>query len=172
MTDCYLDASGRSVSVESLAVRKARQLAEFLRTELHPWARLVDTLGGEEHEDRNTVVFDVDVEVSQERVYDIHPIERVAVTFFPADDDWPETFALRRDFPTVPHRYITDTEFPLRLCLYEGPYSEEKTRWSVISIVERIREWLRDTAAGTLHAEDQQLEQMLVWFARGLNSPV
>jgi integrative and conjugative element protein (TIGR02256 family) len=162
MTDSYLDVPGDPVSLESLTVRKARQLAEFLHAEMHPWARLVDTLSGSGREDQNTVMFDVDVELSQERVYDIHPVERVAATFFPADEDWPETFALRKDFPAVPHRYITDTEFPRRLCLYEEPYVEEKTRWSVVSIVERIREWLRDTAAGTLHAEDQQLEQMLV----------
>jgi hypothetical protein len=143
-------------------VPKARQLAECLSAEIHPWARLIDTLRGRGEEVSNTVVFDVDVEVSQERFCDIHPVERIAVTFFPADDDWPQTFALRTDFPAVPHRYITDTEFPRRLCLYEERYVEERTRWSVVSIVERIREWLRDTAAGTLHAEDQQLEQMLV----------
>lgn len=162
MSDSYLSAPGESVSLESLSLPKARQLAEFLRAEMHPWASLVDTLLGTGSEGSNSVVFDVDVEVSQERVHDIHAVERIAVVFFPSDRDWPQTFALRKDFPAVPHRYITDTEFPRRLCLYEEPYVEEKSRWSVVSIVEQIRKWLRDTAAGTLHAEDQQLEQMLV----------
>src|SRR6185369_13816277 len=44
---------------------------------------------------------------------------------------------------------------------YEEPYSELKTKWSAFALLERAREWLRLTARGELHQEDQPLEPLL-----------
>jgi hypothetical protein len=162
VADTYLPSPGQPAALAALTIPKARQLAEHLKAETHPWARLVETTRTQDTDDVNTVVFDVDVEVSQERINDIHDVERVAVSFRASDANWPQVLALRADFPFVPHLFLREDEFPRSLCLYEDSYAEQKMRWTAISIIERVREWLRDTAAGTLHAGDQPLEPIFL----------
>jgi Prokaryotic E2 family A len=109
-----------------------------------------------------SIIFDVDVEVSQLRAFDIRPQERICVSFTTKDETWPETLALRQDFPSVPHLNLTPPGVPRCLCLYEQHYSEERLRWASISIVERVRVWMSDTARGVLHKEDQPLEPVFL----------
>jgi integrative and conjugative element protein (TIGR02256 family) len=70
--------------------------------------------------------------------------------------------ALRRAFPLVTHLYLRPVEFPRSLCLYEQPYSEGRLRWTSVSVVERVRVWLSDTAHGVLHKDDQPLEPLFL----------
>jgi integrative and conjugative element protein (TIGR02256 family) len=162
VADEFLPALGEPLTVPSLMVPKARQLAQYLAAGHNPWVRLVEVKQDEAADERNTVVFDVEVELSQTTVHDIHPVERICVSFSAPDSHWPEVLALRTDFPYVPHLNLRDTEFPRSLCLYEDNYSEHKLHWTPISIVARVRDWLRDTAAGTLHGQDQPLEPIFL----------
>jgi hypothetical protein len=73
---------------------------------------------------------------------------------------------LRHDFPRVPHLNHTHREFPRSLCLYEQAWPDVAIRWTPIGFVERIRDWLKLTAKGMLHQDDQPLEQLL--FGTGL----
>lgn len=70
--------------------------------------------------------------------------------------------SLRANFPRVPHLNATEHEFPRGLCLYEERYDDLKLRWTAPNFIERIRAWLRETAKGTLHQEDQPLEPILI----------
>ena len=163
MNDKYFVAPGDVVKAEALAIPKARQLARFLLSELHPWARLVETRSGNTESPRSeSVVFDVDVELSQVTTNNIRPIERICVTFTDTDDKWPEVLAVRTDFPLVAHLNLRVEEFPRSLCLYEMPYADERLRWTAISVVQRVRCWLSETAIGTLHKEDQALEPLFL----------
>lgn len=101
MADEFLLAPGEPSTVPLLAVPKARQLADYLAAGHNPWVRLVEVkwVGGTD--ESNTVVFDVDVELSQTTVHDIHPVERMSVSFTATDSNWPEVLALRSDFPYV-----------------------------------------------------------------------
>ncbi|MCU1300705.1 MAG: ThiF family protein [Candidatus Sulfotelmatobacter sp.] len=162
MADEFLLAPGEPSTVPLLAVPKARQLADYLKAGHNPWVRLVEVKWAGGTDESNTVVFDVDVELSQTTVHDIHPVERISVSFTATDSNWPEVLALRSDFPYVPHLNLRDTEFPRSLCLYEDNYVEQKLRWTAISVVTRVREWLRDTATGTLHGQDQPLEPIFL----------
>ena len=112
MADEFLPAPGEPLTVPSLMVPKARQLAQYLAADHNPWVRLVEVKQDEGADERNTVVFDVEVELSQTTVHDIHPVERICVSFTAADSYWPEVLALRTDFPYVPHLNLRDTEFP------------------------------------------------------------
>ena len=162
MADEFLPAPGERSTVPLLVVPKARQLAEYLAAGHNPWTRLVEVKLARGEDETNSVVFDVEVELSQTTVHDIHQVERICVSFSAADLNWPEVLALRTDFPVVPHLNLRDTEFPRSLCLYEDNYAEQKLRWTAISVVARVRDWLRDTAAGTLHGHDQPLEQIFL----------
>src|SRR5205823_9900364 len=108
------------------------------------------------------VIFDVDVERGQRLVHDIRRQEPIAVVFFANDSIMPETLALRADFPKgLPHTNLRPWEMPQSLCLTDEPYAEIELRWTAISFVERIREWLALTAQGKSHAENQPLEPLL-----------
>jgi hypothetical protein len=163
MTDVFFEALGESATPDTLLIRHARELANHLVRQINPYARLVDTrIAVEEAERIETIVFDVDVELSQVIDYDIHPTERVSVSFRAEVDAWPEVLALREDFPLVPHLNLRATEFPRSLCLYEEAFLEGRFRWTSISIVERIRTWLSETAQGVLHKDDQPLEPLFL----------
>ena len=108
------------------------------------------------------IVFDVDVERSQNTVHDIRYKERIAVDFSKSDQYCPTVFALRADFPSVPHLNLMEFEWPKCLCLYEQSYDEIKLQWRGVAFLERIREWLSLTANGKLHQDDQPLEQLIL----------
>ena len=163
MTDIFFTAPGESATTDSLVIAHAQELANHLVRRINPYARFIDarvTLEGTERVE--TIVFDVDLELSQITQYDIHPTERISVSFTPKDDVWPEVLALREKFPLVPHLNLRPVEFPRSLCLYEEPYSEGQLRWTTVSIVERVRIWLSETAHGVLHKDDQPLEPLFL----------
>jgi len=154
----YLDAPGAPADFKDLRGAWAKDLWTFLTSGLNPHAKPVETRRDRGQE---TVVFEVDVEVSQIRAHDIRPTERVSVTF--NSEGWqPEVLALRRDFPYVPHVNPREQEFPRSLCLYDQNFDEISLRWTPASFVERVRWWLAETSKGTLHGNDQPLEPILV----------
>ena len=169
MSDNYIPLNGQLVDVGDLVIPKARELAIALRSGSLNWVRPVDCRrldAGDENvlpelRGAEVVVFDVEAEVPQRKVNDIRPVERIAVAFLPEDNTYPETLALREDFPQVQHTNLRTFETPRSLCLYDEPYNEIKLRWTAPALVERIRDWLAKTATGTLHADDQLLEPLL-----------
>lgn len=157
----YMEAPGTATSAEELVVPKAKAFVSYLKSGKHPYATLIDTrrdgASGAE-----TVVFDVIVELSQIRPNNVLERERLAASFTPADNVFPEVVALRDDFPWVPHLNQREKELPRSLCLYELPYTTVKLRWTPTVFVERIREWLSLTSEGTLHQDDQPLENIFL----------
>ena len=163
MEQPHLFTLGDLVPFEHLTSNMARELARFLDAELNPFARLeecrVTTRNGEVlHE---VVVVEVDVEVPQHPAYDIRHCEQLAVTFSPGDELQPEVLALRTDFPPAPHLNLRPSGFLPSLCLYDRPFDEVLIDWTAPSFLERIREWLAQTAKGQLHGDDQPLEPLL-----------
>lgn len=157
----FLDAPGSPSSYDELRIPKAVALATYLRSGKHRHAQLLeirrDTASGIE-----TIVCELRIEISQIRINPILPTERIALSFYPGDDQPPEVLALRPDFPHVPHLNQRDSEFPRCLCLYELPYSTIKLRWTPTNFIERIRDWLSLSAEGKLHQGDQPLEQLFL----------
>jgi hypothetical protein len=155
----YLTLQGDVIEPEKLTVPKARDLATFLIAKINPWAELV---GAIRQPDQEGVIADLKVQVGQEPVHNILPTERVAIVL-PRDDQYaPQIVSLRHDFPEVPHINPSTTEYPRHLCVFAEPYPEVRLTWTPARIIERIRQWLRDTARGTLHREDQPLEPLLL----------
>lgn len=159
--ETYLPAPGEATTREELRLPKAREIADALHTGDLPFVQLVECRRLSEGSQAEVIVFDVEVELGQWQIHDIHRYERVAVIFDRDDMTYPEVLALRPDFPRVPHLNLRKNELPRSLCLFEEPYSELKLRWTVSLFLERVREWLALTAKGRLHAEDQPLEPLL-----------
>jgi hypothetical protein len=113
------------------------------------------------------ILFDVEVETPQRPKHDIRPAEPIAAWFdaSPSDHATPRmqgTFALREDFPTgLPHVNLTPYDYPSSLCLTDRPFDELRSTWTPAQYVRLVREWLRLTALGQLHAADQPLEPLI-----------
>lgn len=159
MIETWLLPDGEVLAdLSTLAIPKAAQLARVLKAGSLPFAHFVEARRRTSGE---TVVFDVDVELGQILVHPIRRLERIAVSFDPDDRAIPEVLALRADFPRVPHLMLRHEPLPRSLCLFDEPYADLKARWTAAMLVERVREWLRLTARGELHADDQPLEPIL-----------
>jgi E2/UBC family protein A/JAB domain-containing protein similar to deubiquitination enzymes/ThiF family protein len=159
-----------TINPDTLRHPKAKEVACLLRAGVMNWARFVECRRFEvpildedaERLDLEIVFLDVDVELPQRRIYDIRREERIAAIFWPDDLQFPETLALREDFPLVPHLNLRRVEYPRSLCLFDEPYEEVKLQWTPLLFIERIRTWLARTARGTLHEDDQALEPLLM----------
>jgi Prokaryotic E2 family A/Prokaryotic homologs of the JAB domain len=149
---------------DALVRDDARALAHRLARGV-PFARLVECRRGAVGD---LVIMDVEVEVPKRTDHDIHLEERIGVYFEtpPAPPDElapPEAFALRDDFPRdVPHVNLRPFEHPRSLCLYDTPFAELRSSWTPARFVTLVREWLRLTARGELHAADQPLEPLMM----------
>jgi integrative and conjugative element protein (TIGR02256 family) len=160
MQKSFFEAPGEIVSSGQLKLPKASGLALALEAGSLEYAHLIECR--KTSENKEVVVFEVDVEVPQLKIHQIHPRERISVTFGVTDLVMPKTEALRRDFPQVPHLNLHVQEFPRNLCLYADRYEEVKRRWTAARFVQRIRDWLASTAKGELHQPDQPLEPVLL----------
>ena len=160
MTLEYVDLPGEPVGVGALVIPRAHDLLSAIVGGRLDFVRLVEcrTSPGTSIE---ILVIEVDVERPQIVVNPIRRVERLAVLLAADDETYPEVIALRKDFPVVPHLNISQDENTRSLCLYDQSWDEVKARWTAPGFIERVRRWLADTAIGSLHREDQPLEQVL-----------
>jgi len=112
------------------------------------------------------VVVDVMPELPQRRVYDFHSPERLIILFWPTQGTLPDVFALRRNFPRVPHMNLFKRADMRWICLFGEDPDEVRQRLTAHVLAERILWWFAENAAGTLHREDQALEPFLAGDTR------
>lgn len=156
---------GESVDANNLKLNRAQGVAHFVADGRYQFGRVVDLR--RDGTGVETVILELDLEVPQQPIFRILPLEVVALRFHPEDSGVPMVLALRPDFPKTPHQNLTIEEFPKNLCLYDQPWSTLRMRWTPARFVERVREWMALTARGELHGEDQPLEPMLLdWESR------
>ncbi|HET6804001.1 MAG TPA: ThiF family adenylyltransferase [Frateuria sp.] len=86
--------------------------------------------------------------------------ERLALVYRPAAAMPFEVRPLRRDFPETLHQHSVAADEPRSLCLYDQPWSELERSWTAGKFLTRVLQWLERTADGSLHADDQALEQL------------
>lgn len=158
MRSPFFDISGELIQPEDLRIQKCMDLALRLRAGRIDFAAMVEC---RKETDSEWVIFDVDVEVAQLVRHPIQASERIAVRFSEPDDSSPAVYALRRDFPRVPHLNLQAQEYPRSICLHAERYEEVKRRWTAPRFVHRIREWLALSSRGELHQDDQPLEPLL-----------
>lgn len=158
MKTSYAAAPGDAVGCDSLRTAKGRDLAERVARGDLPYVSFVESRLAD---GADVVVLDVETEVPQLPDHDIRPLERIGVCFDHLDARVPEILALREDFPATAHLNPPVEAIPKSLCLFEEEYADIRRRWTSAFFLRRLREWLRLTARGELHADDQPLEQVL-----------
>ena len=87
-------------------------------------------------------------------------VERLSLTYAPERDFCWEVRALRKDFPVTIHQNHVLQGEPCSLCLYVEPWLSVERSWTPELFIKRILWWLRETANGTIHGDDQPLEQL------------
>ena len=87
-------------------------------------------------------------------------VERMALTYCPDFEFRWEVRALREDFPVTIHQNHILKGEPRSLCLYIEPWESVERSWTPELFVKRIFWWLKATAEGTIHGNDQPIEQL------------
>lgn len=154
----YLPFETKSLEPNGLRLTKAKEFRDAISHSEH--SRMVECFILTDQSE--LIIFETEPIVGQVPVNDIRFTERIAVHFTVIDDVIPWVYALRSDFPRVSHLNAMTFEYPRCLCLYESPYEELKRDWRGAGFLERIREWLKETADGTLHHDDQPLEPFFI----------
>lgn len=136
-------------------------------------ARLVECrTGSEKHPDACLLVMDVEVALGQRPVVNrVLQTERMAFAYM-SDDALPWVCPLRPDFPTeVPHLNLAGRDVPRSLCLFEMPPEEALRLATPLVLIERVRLWLRETAYGRLHGDDQPLDPTFMMTGQAVVLP-
>ncbi|TAN29644.1 MAG: hypothetical protein EPN31_06095 [Castellaniella sp.] len=129
--------------------------------EAHPDIDVVEIRGAPDGVQWHAIVVDVgDGTVASRNAAGIHPRERLALVHCPNAAMPIEVRALRRDFPETLHQNGVLSDEPRSLCLYDQPWSSLERIWTPAKFLTRVLQWLEKTADGSLHAEDQALEQL------------
>ena len=116
---------------------------------------------------RHSVVIDIgDGTFEQDNVAGILRSERISLSYQPYGTLTWEVRALRKDFPITIHQNQVALGEPRSLCLYLENWKVVERSWTPESFIERVLWWLRLTAEGNIHADDQPIEQLF------FNSPV
>jgi integrative and conjugative element protein (TIGR02256 family) len=105
------------------------------------------------------------VECRNDKVWSKNPVgiqyrERLALRFFSDPKRLPEVRALRENFPATAHQNHVLRGEPIALCLYLEQWPALERYWTPEKHLNRILFWLTETSNGTLHLEDQPVEQI------------
>lgn len=105
------------------------------------------------------------VECRNDKVWSKSPVgiqyrEHLALRFFTDPKRMPEVRALRENFPATVHQNQVLRGEPTSLCLYIEQWSALERYWTPEKHLNRILFWLTETSNGTLHLEDQPVEQI------------
>ena len=108
----------------------------------------------------------------RERRADIRAVERVGIAYV-AEHMLAAVYPLRDGFPSdLPHLNISFKGTPQSLCLFEMN-GEEALRLAVpFVLIERVRFWMRETAYGRLHSEDQPLDPVIMSTGQAVVLPL
>jgi len=90
----------------------------------------------------------------------IHRVERLALTYTTIKDFHWEVRLLRKDFPLTIHQNHVPAEEPRSICLYIEPWEIVERSWTPHLFLKRILWWLKATADGKIHGNDQPIEQL------------
>lgn len=161
--------NGNPCELSQFSSEKAVQLMMYLSGGYNAFAVLTECRSTEA---MDIVCFTVQPELSQLTKEDIRRSEPIAVHFDKQDKILPVVYAMREDFPRqIPHLNLELEGWPANLCLYSEAYRDLKPFWTAARFVERIREWLKETANGTLHEKDQPLEPLFFGYGQNIILP-
>ena len=116
---------------------------------------------------QSIIVDFADGSFNSENTVGIYRVERLALTYNKLGKSFWEVRALRIDFPITSYQnYVPEGE-PRSLCLFLEPWESLERAWTPESFLNRIFWWLRTTVDGTIHDNNQPIEQ--IFFSSSTN---
>lgn len=138
--------NGNPCETDKFTSDKAKQLAHYLQSKHNGFAVFKEC---RTNDTKDIVSFTIEAELAQIKVNNIRPDELIAVHFDRTDKVIPAVYALRDDFPrNISHLNLEFEGWSASLCLYDEAYRDVKPLWTPVRFIERIREWLKETAQG------------------------
>lgn len=156
----YIYPPGQRIELDSSALTMFKSKTIFDAAKNHSFCKIVE-VGKFQDSNAEFIVLEIDIERSQTPINPINYHERILIEV-KNDSSVPSVYALRENFPLLPHQNLTGFDNPKSLCLYEQSSDEIAIHWTGFSFIERIRQWLSLSAQGNLHQEDQPLEPFLL----------
>jgi len=153
-------APGKVAAHTALQTDHGRQFARFLRVAGPECFSSLIEVRRIAAPGADVIVFSTQTGRPRDCVHEIRREETLAAVFSDTGAR-PQVFALRADFPPMPHLCLEEEELPRSLCLYDQVSDLVKLTWTPAAFLERVRHWLRHNSTGTLHAADQPLEPLL-----------
>lgn len=161
-TPAWLSTLAVVVSADELVLPGARILADLLSSGTFDGARLVEVRRRTDGHGE-VLIIEADAGLGQALlVHDIRVVEPIAIW---VHKDWPlpSVYPLRADFPQdVSHFNIATADAPRSLCLFDGAREDVLRTYTPQRLLARIRWWLRETAYGRLHGNDQPLDPIFL----------
>ena len=159
---------GLSIAHRELSSPKAIELADYVANGETNFFDLIDCRRNGKND---ILVIAVEPEIPQHPVNDIRHRETIVIEFDHEDRREPRVTATRRSFPRVIHTNVGLAEWPVDLCLFDRPYSEQKMNWTAARFAAQLHRWLSKTARNELHDPDQPLEQLFIGTPQRLILP-
>ena len=108
------------------------------------------------------IALSIRVSVPSRCPYGILAVEQIAICYL--DNGLPsfKAYALRKDFPDLPHLNLTLKGKPRELCLFDVHFMDQVYNQNFIEFVLRVKDWLDRAAVGELHLEEQPMEPFLL----------
>jgi integrative and conjugative element protein (TIGR02256 family) len=157
---------GEPINQDELTNPRARSLANAISR--LPFVRLLEV---RRKDSREGLIVEFEVELPQYPPVPILSREHILIALSPDEDDPPEVYALRRNFPETPHQNLTPLDKPKGLCLFEEEYRDIKPQLTPQMLLQRIGSWLARAAVEGLHLSDQPLEPLLLSLDRIVFDP-
>jgi len=161
---------GELVSPNLLELKKSKRLYQYIISDNCSHVELLEIRKKNNHNEE-TFIINLDIERPQKIINDIKKKETIAIVFSTDDIDAPKVLMLRKDFPLTSHQYWQPEEYPKNICLYEEAYDSIKLTWTPSNFLKQIQNWLKKTAIGKLHEEDQALEPFIISYPYNLIIP-
>ena len=108
------------------------------------------------------IVLRIGVSVPSRSPFGILKEERIAIGCSDAAHRLLKAYALRKDFPRLPHINLVPKGSPVELCLFDVPFMDAMYKESMIGYIERVKHWLDRAAVGELHQDEQGMEPFLL----------
>ena len=167
MSDLF-ELNGKIIPIDQLRIPWAISFVRYVNSPVNHAFTLIECRC---HIGIEMVVVMVRPQVPQRPVYDIKYEEPLLIVFESSNNTIPCILSIRKTFPNVPHLNIQKPFKPKSLCLFIESKEELSLRWTPALLGERILWWLKETALGTLHKEDQALEPFFGGTSRPLILP-
>ncbi len=117
----------------------------------------------EEHEDYDSFTIRISPDIPSEPLIDIHQHEDLEIQFNLESLREPKIRIRRSDFPSIAHvNPQFDPTDPKSICLYETPWYERRLKWNNFEFISRIFDWFKSAADGSIHKEDQPIENLFI----------